>query len=67
MGMTIDEWRKRLDGTPKDRYDKKLSELYNNTATTEGKAIIGLINGLVTELLNNLKKEQDENSTPISN
>lgn len=67
MGMTQEEWRKRLDGTPKDKFDKKISELYTNTATTEGKAIIGLINTLVIELLNNLKQEQDENSTPISN
>lgn len=67
MTKTQKEWDKWLHGTPKDRYDKKIRELYNNTATTEGKAIIGLINGLVTELLNNLKKEQDENSTPISN
>jgi hypothetical protein len=67
MIKTQEEFRKWLDGTPKDRYDKKMRELYNNTATTEGKAIIGLINGLVTELLNNLKKEQDENTTQISN
>jgi hypothetical protein len=67
MEMTNEEWDKWLRGTPKDRFDKEVGKLYHNCQSTECKAVIGMISALVNKLLENLKKEQDENTTPISN
>jgi hypothetical protein len=59
--MSRKEWEKRLYGSQKDRYDKKIREFYQNAITSEAKAIIALMNSHVDELLINLEKERKEN------
>lgn len=59
------DWEKFYYKSPKEIFDDKISKLYQNASTTEVQCVIGTINFLVNELLENIKKEQNENNTQI--
>ncbi len=59
--MSRKQWDKWLNGSEKDKFDKKVRELYQNCSSTEGKAMISFMKGLLNELLENLEKERKEN------
>jgi hypothetical protein len=59
--MSRKQWEKWLHGSEKDKFDKKVRELYQNCSSTEGKAMISFMNGMFNELLEKLEKERKEN------